>query len=129
MSDDNSTRRGALRMFAKFGVAAIIPTEAMASAIVDHDPIFAAIAKHAGLFAWANEPGTTEEETRRRTIVEDEELFKLAETEPTTIAGCVALLEYMSVYDNACLGTADVLPNCAETVANALRKVVENANV
>jgi len=129
MSDDNSTRRGALRMFAKFGVAAVIPTEAMASVIADLDQIFAAIAKHEGLFAWANEPGTTEEETRRRTIVEDEELFKLAETEPTTIAGCVALLEYLAVYENGCLGTADVLPNCAETVANALRRIAENANV
>jgi len=129
MSENNSTRRSALRMFATFGAAAIIPIEATASTIADHDPIFAAIAKHEGLFAWANEPGISEEETSRRTILEDEELFKLADSEPTTIAGCVAILEYLAVYENACLGTADVLPNCAQTVANALRKIAESANV
>ena len=64
-----------------------------------HGPIFAAIAQHEGLFAWGNEPDTTNEETLRRTIVEDVELLTLAETEPTTIKGCIALLENLAVYE------------------------------
>ena len=115
------------------GLAAIpaltMPAVVLANDQSGADPIFVAIAAHKALFDWANERGTSEEETASRCSVEDNALFKLAETEPTTIAGCATLLDYMADYENATFSTAIVLPDCAQTVARTLRKIMEAGNV
>ena len=128
MSDQNKSRRGALGLFAGAGALAIAPTVAIA-ATNEPDPIFAAIAAHKSIFAWASESDTTEEETDRRVVLEDEAFWSLAQTEPTTIRGVITLLEYVAAYDNGCFLTAEVPHACMETVANALRKIGELANV
>ena len=84
------------------------------------DPIFALIEDHRLAFAYANEPGVSEEETAVRVTIEDAKLWVLAETEPQTIEGASRLLDYIANYDNGCMLTAEMHCVAMQNVANAL---------
>src|SRR5579872_2340373 len=92
------------------------------------EPVLPALEEHRRAFAYANEKGTSEEETGRRVDIEDEVLWRLAQTEPTTLAGARLLLDYIADYDNGCMLTAEMHCIAMKTVASALAKM-EGANV
>jgi hypothetical protein len=92
------------------------------------EPVLPVIEEHRRAFAYANERGTSEEETGRRVDIEDEVLWRLAQTEPTTIAGARMLLDYIADYDNGCMLTAEMHCIAMKTVAAALAKM-EAGNV
>jgi hypothetical protein len=87
------------------------------------DPALALIEEHRRAFAYANERGTSEEECGRRVDLEDEVLWRLAETEPTTIGGARALLEHIADYDSGCMLTAELHCAAMSSVAAALAKM------
>jgi hypothetical protein len=92
------------------------------------DPIFAAIQTHRAAWAhledspWKSNVHTTpEDEPRRNNVVSDAE-DDLSATEPTTIAGAVALLRYVAAHrerNGDDIFAADALP----TLADALERM------
>lgn len=92
-------------------------------ALASADPLIALIEDHRRAFAYANEPGASDEETAARVAAEDAALWALAETEPQTIEGASRLLDYIANYDNGCFLTAEMHCVAMQTVANALAKM------
>jgi hypothetical protein len=135
-ADQPNSRRRFFLLVGKAGavtaVTAALATGLKASAALagpTKDPLFALLEAHRRAFAYANEKGTSEEECDRRVDLEDEALWRLAEIEPTTIAGARAMLEHIADYDNGCFLTAELHSVAMKSIAAALAKMEEIASV
>jgi hypothetical protein len=108
-----TSRRKALRVIAGVTGAATMVTPAIAAAGPTHtepDPIFAAIDARKQTYAryceahtrWCDdgeEPGALEEQSDEACYADNEALIAVLSTRPTTIAGTLALLEYLRALD------------------------------
>jgi hypothetical protein len=108
-----TSRRKALRVIAGVTGAATMVTPAIAAAGPTHtepDPIFAAIDARKQTYAryceahtrWCDdgeEPGALEEQSDDACHASNEALLTMLSTRPTTIAGTLALLQYVLVCD------------------------------
>jgi hypothetical protein len=104
-------------------LATIVPSLAIPAA---PDPIFAAIENHtaARTAFWVGPPGETDKEADERLErtggAADEAFMDFLETEPTTLAGCVAALrhvhQHVAEYEDP---EANIMENCTEDLQNA----------
>jgi hypothetical protein len=118
--EGSKSRRSAL---ATLGGAAIFVAASGLAAATPVDPIFAAIAEHKALCAWAEERGISDEEVEYRTPICDEKMDELIDLAPTTLAAACALLMHIAESEAVFLDHDTPIMRVVRNVAKALPSI------